>query len=350
MAARYPSLDHLLTLSDDVGIIQHATHDIPNRSTGYCTDDVARALIVAIAAIDHVPTTADATRLASIYLAFLHDAQLGDGWFHNFMGYDRCWQDDRGSTDSFGRALWSLGFTMRFAQRDSWRRVASRLFEQALPHIDGLAYLRSRAYAGLGIAHAIDAKSKNEGELRDKLDRIAWSLAGAYDACAGPGWTWCEDAMTYDNARLCEILIRAGTVLENRRYLGVGMAMLNFLEGVVIENGVFAPVGNQGWFPRGGVKAKYGQQPLEAASLTDAALAAREATGDPRWTRTAQAAHDWFFGRNTHDALMVTGGGCRDGIDEFGPNPNMGSESTLAYLACAIAMAERSGRALEIAR
>jgi len=287
MAARYPSLDHLLTLSDDVGVIQHATHDIPNRSTGYCTDDVARALIVAVAAIDHMPTTADATRLTSIYLSFLHDAQLGDGWFHNFMGYDRCWQDDRGSTDSFGRALWSLGFAMRFAQRDSWRRVATRLFEQALPNVDGLAYMRSRAYAGLGIAHAIDAKPKNEGELRDKLDRIAWSLAGAYDACAGPGWTWCENEMTYDNARLCEILIRAGTVLDNRRYLGVGIAMLSFLEGVTIDSGVFAPVGNQGWFPRGGVKGKYGQQPLEAASMTGSSAATPTTRS---WSRAAVAA------------------------------------------------------------
>lgn len=348
--ARYPSLDHLLTLSDDVGVIQHATHDIPNRSTGYCTDDVARALIVAIAAIDHPATADEATRLASIYLSFLHDAQLGEGWFHNFMGYDRCWQDDRGTSDSFGRALWSLGFAMRFAQRDSWRCVSGRLFDTALPNVDGLEHLRSRAYAGLGIAHAIESKPRNEGSLRDKLDRIAWSIAGAYDAKAGPGWTWCEESMTYDNARLCEILIRAGGLLENRRYLGVGLAMLTFLDGVVIENGLFAPVGNQGWFPRGGIKAKYGQQPLEAASMVDAALAARQATGDPRWTRTATMAHDWFFGRNTHDAIMVTGGGCRDGIDENGPNPNMGAESTLAYLACAIAMAERSGRTLEIAR
>ena len=348
--ARYPALDHLMTLSDDVGMIQHATHDIPNRSTGYCTDDVARALIVSIAAIDHPATADDATHLASVYLSFLHDAQLSDGWFHNFMGYDRCWQDDRGTPDSFGRALWSLGFTMRFAQRDSWRRVATRLFETALPNVDALEHVRSRAYAGLGIAHAIEATTRNEGVLRDKLDRIAWSIAGAYDAVAGPGWTWCEDTMTYDNARLCEILIRAGGLLENRRYLGVGLAMLNFLEGVVLEDGTFAPVGNQGWYPRGGSKAKFGQQPLEAASMADACLAAQQATGDPRWGRTAQAAHDWFFGRNTHGALMVTGGGCRDGIDELGPNPNMGAESTLAYLACALAMAERPGRSLEIAR
>lgn len=348
--ARYPSLDHLLTLSDDVGMIQHATHDIPNRSTGYCTDDVARALIVAIAAIDNPQTAEAATRLVPIYLAFLHDAQLGDGWFHNFMGYDRCWQDDRGTPDSFGRALWSLGFTMRFAQRDSWRRVASRLFEAALPHVADLKYLRSLAYAGLGIAHAIESHPRQEGSLRNALDRIAWTIAGAFDATAGPGWTWCEDVMTYDNARLCEILIRAGGVLENRRYAGVGLAMLNFLESAVIENGTFAPVGNQGWYPRGGVKARYGQQPLEAASMVDASLAAYQSTADPRWTRTAHLAHDWFFGRNTHDALMVTGGGCRDGIDRNGANPNMGAESTLAYLAAAIAMAERAGRSLEIAR
>src|SRR5207302_731080 len=41
-------LDHLRTLTDDTGILQHAIYTVPNRIHGYCTDDNARALVVAM--------------------------------------------------------------------------------------------------------------------------------------------------------------------------------------------------------------------------------------------------------------------------------------------------------------
>jgi hypothetical protein len=99
------------------------------------------------------------------------------------------------------------------------------------------------------------------------------------------------------------------------------------------------PVGNAGWFPRGGGKSRSGQQPLEAAALVDAALAAQELTGEPGWRALAEIAHGWFLGRNTHGAVLARGGGCCDGLDEGGPNPNMGAESSLAYVASAGALA-----------
>ncbi len=124
-----PPLDHLLALSDDTGIIQHAIFDVPNRATGYCTDDVSRAFIVALQRLRAEPTNATLKKLAGIYLAFLLDAQMADGWFHNFMSYDRDWLDERGTQDSFGRTLWALGYGMRFARRKSWREVCARLLE-----------------------------------------------------------------------------------------------------------------------------------------------------------------------------------------------------------------------------
>ena len=126
--ARLPVLDHLVTMTDDVGMFQHARFDIPNRSFGYCTDDVARALIVAIESTRVRATEEIGAKLVSTYLAFLYDAQLPDGWFHNFMGYDRRWQDHRGTHDAFGRAMWGLGHCIARAPRDAWKRVARELF------------------------------------------------------------------------------------------------------------------------------------------------------------------------------------------------------------------------------
>lgn len=68
-----PDLRHLRRLTDDTGIIQHAIGPIPNRRTGYTTDDNARALTVAIKAT--LLELEDATDLAERYLAFLAYAQ-----------------------------------------------------------------------------------------------------------------------------------------------------------------------------------------------------------------------------------------------------------------------------------
>ncbi|HEX3465826.1 MAG TPA: hypothetical protein VHS78_17395 [Candidatus Elarobacter sp.] len=355
---RWPPLDHLLAMTDDVGILQHAVIDVPNRSCGYCTDDAGRALIVACGVASRRGNEADGARLVTTYLAYLHDAQQPDGWFHNFMGYDRRWQDRYGTQDAVGRAIWGLGYAERHAPRESWRTVAGLMRRCALDAVRRMTYVRSRAYAALGLAHALAAQPEDELSLRAVLDESLGAIAGEFDAHADEAWQWCEDELTYDNARLCEALIRGGAALRNERYTEIGLAMLRFYCGVVLEDAaepasggpVFVPVGNDGWYPRGGVKSRNGQQPLEAAALVDAVLAALDATGDPFWITAAEAAHAWYFGRNSYGLAVATETGCRDGIDDGGVNPNMGAESTICYLMSAIALAKRSAPKLRVAR
>jgi hypothetical protein len=347
--ARRPVLDHLVTMTDDVGIFQHARFDVPNRSFGYCTDDVARALIVAVEATRDRATEQIGAKLVTTYLAFLFDAQLPDGWFHNFMGYDRRWQDHRGTDDSFGRAVWALGHCIARAPRDAWRRVAREQLDAALPHVKALPHLRSLAYCALGLA-AVASAEPGDARVTDALRAAVTPISAAYRAVASPDWRWCEETMTYDNGRLCEALIRAGVVLDDHALLREGIEMLAFYAGAVVEDGMFVPIGNDGWYPRGGLRARFGQQPLEAAALVSASLAAHGATGDARYRGLAGVAGDWYFGRNTHGFLMVTNGGCRDGIDTAGVSPNMGAESTLAYLMSAIALSEAKQLDLRLAR
>ncbi|MDB5072089.1 MAG: glycosyltransferase, group [Candidatus Eremiobacteraeota bacterium] len=352
---RWPALDHLLVMTDDVGVVQHATFDVPNRSCGYCTDDAGRGLIVACDAAARADSEADGARLVTTYLAYLHDAQLPDGWFHNFMGYDRRWQDREGSPDAVGRAIWGLGYAECHAPRDTWRAVAGTMRRRALDAVRRMTYVRSRAYAALGLVHALAAKPADEPAVRAVLDESLAMIADAFDAHAGPGWQWCEDVMTYDNARLCEALLRGGTALANERYVRIGLAMLSFYSAAVIEDdpltgaAVFVPVGNDGWYPRGRQKSRRGQQPLEAAALVDAAFAALDITGDERWRSVAETAHDWYFGHNTGRIAVATETGCRDGLDHSGVNANMGAESTICYLMSAIALANRSTTMLRLA-
>jgi hypothetical protein len=347
---KYPVLDHLETLTDDVGVIQHAVHDVPARSTGYCTDDISRALIVVLSAAANPALHDTATRLAERYLAFLYDAQLPDGRFHNFMGYDRRWLDIVGTQDSFGRALWAVGFGMRFALRDSWRRVCGVIFERAFAVVATLEYNRSRAYAILGMVHALVAGGRADAALAHAIRCEAEALAQAFEQNAHADWRWFEPVMTYDNARLPEALLRAGAALDEERFVRIGLDALRFYEDATIEDRIFVPIGNQGWYPRGGTRARFGQQPLEAAAMVDAALCAADISRDPHYDALAELAGDWYFGRNSLGALLVMNGGCRDGIDDHGISANMGAESTLAYLSTAIALAEPRAERLRIAR
>lgn len=339
-----PSLEHLAALSDDTGVIQHAVETIPNRETGYCTDDVARGFIVALMRLRVAPRDETAQRLASTYLAFLYAAQLEDGRFHNFMSYERAWLDDVGTQDSFGRALWSLGFGMRYAPTQAWRRLCRSLFDRGLGAIDTFEFVHPRAYTIVGLSHAYE--TVRDTPYAAAIRYLADSLLRSYDAERSPDWEWFGPAMTYDNARLPEALIRAGLALGDARYASAGAATLAFYERVTIQNGTFVPIGNRGWYPRGGPRALYGQQPLEACALIDAELAAFDATADAHHLADAELGLAWYYGKNSRSETMAHGGGCYDGLEENAVNRNMGAESTLALLAGAYAMGERQNRTL----
>jgi hypothetical protein len=338
-------LEHLSALTDDVGIIQHAVEDIPNRSTGYCVDDVARALIVAVSATSYPELEEEAHRLGRIYLAYLLDAQHMDGRMRNFMGYDRRWLDDIGSEDSFARGLWGLGYTLGYAQKATWRNISTRILGKALPHVENLTHLRSQAYAAIGLTMAFPALVEPHPQVRGVLATLGSRFQQSYRAHSSEGWAWFEPFMTYDNARIPEALMRIGAMTGRDDFIEIGIEALDFYERVCVEDGMFVPIGNNGWYMRGGDRSHFDQQPLEAAGMVDAALFAFDLTGQDRYRRLAELAYDWFFGHNSINAPLVIDGGCRDGFSQFSVNRNMGAESTLAYLASAFTLAPYRERA-----
>jgi hypothetical protein len=341
---RLPVLDHLLALSDDVGIVQHAIYDVPNRETGYCVDDVARAFIVALSAAREPEYTAEALPLAGTYLAFLHHAQLPDGRFRNFMSYERTWLEETGSDDSAGRALWALGYGLRHAPKARWRKLCARMLERALPHAMAFPFVRSCAFAALGLAHAKGSQLLHAAELDRAAAALGARLRSAYERHRAPGWEWFEQVMTYDNARLPEALVRLGSSFGDRELLRIGLESADFLARTVMLDDHFVPIGNDGWFEHGGSRAIYSQQPLEAAAMVDLGIVAGEATGERRWYEIAERADDWFHGGNTLGVPLVRDGGCCDGLEVCGPNENMGAESTLAYLSSSFALAQAAPR------
>ncbi len=332
----------MTALSDDCAVIQHAIEDVPNRSTGYCTDDVSRALVAVLMRLQFVDREdATATRLANTYLAFLFDAQNSDGRFHNFMDYDRAWLDAIGTQDSNGRAIWALGYAATHAPRESWRRLCGRMLLRTLEPAAHFEYPRPAAYAIIGLSHALgDATLARP--VRTLVRHCADMLLALYREHADGGWPWFEPQMTYDNARLCEALVRAGLALGDAGCVETGIRTFDFLTKVTVEGDLFVPIGNAGWYPRGGARARFAQQPLEAAAMVDAALAAFDATGSNRYLALAQLAFGWFHGQNLLGApLAAESGGCSDGLEEHGPSTNLGAESTISYLLAAYAVAAR---------
>ncbi|HEV3090299.1 MAG TPA: hypothetical protein VGX91_02530 [Candidatus Cybelea sp.] len=332
-------------------MIQHALYSVPNRATGYCTDDVARGFIVALGHLRLAGNDRLAHRLAGTYLAYLQHAQMENGLFHNFMDYDRRWADDCGTQDCCGRAIWALGYGVSASPSQSWRRVCAALLDRVLassPLPESLVYLRSRAYAALGLSYAY-AASKDE-RYAEALRQLTGAMLAQYESCATADWPWFEETMTYDNARLPEAMIRSGAVLGEPSYHAAGLTALRFYERVTVENGVFVPIGNDGWYRRGGPRARYGQQPLEACAMVDAQLAAFDLTGEIAHFAGAELALEWYYGKNSRGIVMVAGGGCYDGLEKDAVNYNMGAESTLALLAAAYALAARRGRVLRAVR
>jgi len=339
-------LDHVLRLTDDTGIVQHATFSVPARESGYCVDDNARALIVALHA-DRLTGSRDAKRLVSTYLAFLHAAQTEGGQFRNFMRYERSYSDEPASDDCTGRALWALGTAAHLALDDGHRRLARQMFERGLEHARELGP-RGTALTMFGIVSFLAAHPE-VAAAAELLRRLAARLSALYQQHATGEWRWFEPTLTYDNALVPLALWRAYTVTKDPTSRTVAQESLSFLEETCFIEDRLALVGNAGWHRRSGPRAAADEQPLDAAAFVLAFRGAYLVTGDHRYLRRMRESFAWFLGANrlgisVYDPATA---GCRDGLGDTVPNLNQGAESTVSFLLSLIAMLELAGEGLE---
>jgi hypothetical protein len=327
-------LDHLFTLTDDTGILQHARYATPARSHGYCTDDNARALIVGNMVWSLTKNEA-VVPYTQTYLSFLEYAQPeGKGLFRNTMSYDRRWVNEEPSQDCQGRVLWALGHLISHPPLESMQLLATNLFHKAFASIDLLHHPRSIALSILGLHYYLREFSTDD-EVRATLRRLANQLQKAFLEHQSDEWRWFEDIVKYGNARMPQALIIAGFNLDNKELIHLGLRVLEWLlEIQTQQNGHLSLIGNHGWYPRGGERAQFDQQPLEVASLIGACKAAYRASDDSEWLTKMRHCFDWFLGRNDHGVSMIdfSTRGCHDGLQPNGANANQGAESLLSWL------------------
>lgn len=333
-------LDHLDRMSDSTGIFQHASFTVPNFAEGYCTDDNARALVLAVMLQKLGHGSPPITAHAATYAAFLNHAfDRASRRFHNFMSFDRHWLDEVGSEDCQGHALWALGLCVAQAGHASFQTLAADLFEQALPQAADLTSPRAWAFSLIGIDEYL---SRLGGDRRANHMRelLAAKLMQRYADAATEDWEWFEDVVSYTNAKLPQALIRTGHSLENAAMLDTGLRSLRWLLAVQTSPaGSLRPIGSNGFYPRGKERALFDQQPIEAQVTVSACIEAFHATGDRFWVAAAYRAFEWFLGRNDLGLALYDSstGGCRDGLHVDRVSQNQGAESTLAFL---LALAE----------
>jgi glycosyltransferase involved in cell wall biosynthesis len=346
-------LTHLNKLTDDTGMLQHAIFTIPNRGEGYTTDDNARALIFTVLLQQlskEQPAKTDAAipdpDSAFRHLSFLeHAFNPLKGRFRNFLGYDRRWSEAEGSPDPsedcHGRALWAIGTVLGRSEDQGLRCAAGRLLEFSLPAAVQFSSPRAWAYTLLGIQEYLDSYPGDRDAQRVR-SALAQRLLEMYESVRSPDWSWFEDVLAYGNARLPQAMLLVGSACSDDRMISAGLESLDWLltQQRCETNGHFVPIGSQGFYHKGGEKARFDQQPLEAAGAVSACLQAYRVTGDSRWRSEAWSAFNWFLGDNDLQLPLYDSvtGGCRDGLHPDRANENQGAESTLSFWMAALEM------------
>ena len=328
-------LDHLRRMTDDTGMLQHASFTLPNYQEGYTVDDNARALIVGVL-MDELGHS-EAGEMVSRYLAFVCYAFNPETQrFRNFMDYRRDWQEASGSEDSHGRTLWALGTLLGRCVIPGFQSLAGRLFEQGLPTILKTTSPRAWAFALVGIHEYL---RRYEGDRRASQVRaeLAGRLLTLYQSQRQDEWRWFEASLSYCNAVLAQALLMCGKSIPNDVMTDAALESLTWLADLQRDKtygGHFVPIGSNGFYRRGGERARFDQQPVEAQTMVSACLEAHRITGDKNWYKEARRAFDWFLGSNDLNLPIYdpTTGGCRDGLHADRPNENQGAESSLAFL------------------
>ncbi len=318
------SFSHVLSMTDSIGMFEHADHVEPRREHGYCTDDVARLLIVAVREPDESQAMHELRWTA---FRFLTAAQSATGRTRNRRDADGRWRGRYGVEDCWGRSLWAFGTAARRTDDPEMRSSASSYFDrgakQRSPH------RRAMAFAALGAAEV----AEHDTDRARARDLLADTVTTIGPLSTERDWPWPESRLSYANAALPEALIAAGHILDRPDVLDDGLRLLRWLLARESVDGHLSPT-PVGGACRGDGSRRFDQQPIEVAAMADACARALAVTGDGEWQRGIDLAIGWFAGDNDVGAVMwdVDTNGGYDGLTPTGPNLNQGAESTLALI------------------
>jgi len=325
------NLSHVKRLTDDTGIVQHAKYGIPNLKEGYCLDDNSRALLMALMAFRQNQDQ-EALELIPIYLSFIHYMQRDNGNFGNFLSFSRQFLDEYGSEDSFGRTVWALGFLISNAPNDAFKQIGREIYARSIQYFNKLDSPRGIANVIIGIAYYLKDSQEDEQQLQLLLSLVS-KLVAAYRENNEENWHWFESTINYDNGILPLAMYHAAEITNDDEYLNIANESLEFLEKVTFCHEFLSPVGNKGWYEKGGNLAEYDQQSIDVMAMVLLYHQAFKVTKKKAFIDKLFASYMWFLGENSLRLPIYDHetSGCCDGLQSTGVNRNQGAESTLAY-------------------
>lgn len=346
-------LDHLYRMTDSVGILEHCIFTTPDRKEGYSTDDNARALQVFLRLKDE---------RAKVYLQFLLSARDKEGFYQD-LNADLTWKEDVGVTEGFGRAMAALGEASITALTDDQKLTAVFVFDTQLPLMKKVSEPRALAQVITGLSYRIkfevtypklvsellmrkklkaDVSLELPFDLKQEVINLAEKLRKFYQTASTNSWKWFENVLTYDNGRLPLGMLYAYEVSQDKKYLDTALESLDFLieKTYDLSKDYFSFPGYRGWYPKNGEKAKFGQQPIEAGSMVEVLTKAFQLTKSRKYLDLANQALNWYKGKNILGVSLLDekSGGVKDGLEEWGVNPNQGAESILSYAIACLAL------------
>jgi hypothetical protein len=325
-------LDHIQRLTDDTGIVQHARYGIPNLKEGYCLDDNARALIMALMSYRQSKDE-QALNYIQIYLSYIQYMQTSKGTFRNFLSFSRNFLDEEGSEDSFGRTIWALAYLIYRSPKLSYREFGTEIFGNSIANFDKLVHLRGIANTLIGISYYIKSFPSDE-EMIQKMKTMSKTLTDAFENNSSDDWEWFEDKLTYDNAILPLSLLHTVEITGDEYVKNIAIKAVKFLEKVTLSEGYLSIVGSDGGYPKGGKRAVFDQQAIDTMASVRMFYQAYKITKETDYLEKMYLSYLWYLGENglripLYDYETC---GCCDGLKSDGVNRNQGAESTLAYL------------------
>lgn len=337
-----PRLDHILRLTDNFGIIQFAHRVTPDIESGYTIDDVSRALI-ALCEYWALYKKRTVFKVIDIYLNFIEFTQQDNGRFYNIVDKNRVLDDQNWSGDAHGRTMWALAYLLNVKGLPRpFKERARILFKKSLLALPDIKTLRSMSFATAGLYFY--NKSENEPLMIELITKFADKLVKSFNANTHDDWQWFEDKMTYSNSKLPEALFYAYHTTKKIKYQEVGVAALDFLRKKTIYQGVFHPIGQNGWYKKDGRRTRYDQQPVDVASMTRTLMVAYLTTNNEVYRQEAMITYRWFLGKNALNQMMYdsASGGCYDGLQKDRVNLNQGAESTVTCFLARLTIEDQS--------
>ena len=252
----------------------------------------------------------------------------------NFMGYDRRWLDQPHVGDHVGRSIWALGDILATAWIPAAVRPASDLLDRLVASLDGEMYLRTAAYAVLGLSRLdSDRRGPNAQAL---LERPVEQLAAAYDHTASDDWSLVRGRA---HVRQCASVASAPLSAPMRSgRADLAEIALDSLRWLGDECGLDDEALRLPGHLRSSARERRPRRRRRAAARRSrpgrsGAERLRDHTRNGARTHGRSRAFEWFLGRNRlrRPLYDFATGGCSDGLGAAAVNDNEGAESTLAF-------------------